>query len=245
VKAARVGGSALLALAALGVLLAGAWRLHKSRTVQVFGELVTAVATADSLVALTFDDGPAAPHTDSILELLREAGVRATFFVVGAALERHPSIGRRMVEQGHELGNHSYSHQRMVLRSPRMIRHEVEATDSLIRTAGFRGRIHFRPPYGKRLLGLPWYLARTNRTTVLWTLEPDTWHRSADLMVEHVLDNVRPGSIILLHVDVGSRVEERRALPRIIEGLRAKGYEFATVSQLMARASPLRRVSSS
>lgn len=219
----------------LAVVLAGTWSLHKSRTVQVFGDLVHAVSTEDSVVALTFDDGPAEPYTDSVLQLLEASGVPATFFVIGSSLERHPALGRRILEDGHELGNHSYTHRPMVARSPRAIRYEVEATDSLIRAAGSTGRIHFRPPYGKRLVGLPLYLARTERTTVLWTLEPDSWYRTADEMVAHVLENVRPGSIILLHVELRSRTEERAALPRIIEGVTALGYEFVTVSELITR----------
>ncbi|HSL70093.1 MAG TPA: polysaccharide deacetylase family protein [Longimicrobiales bacterium] len=229
---------ATLMLAMLGALFGGAWRLHKSRTVQLFGDLVTAVSTTDSVIALTFDDGPSAPHTDSVLNLLRAARVRATFFVTGGALAQHPELGRKIVEQGHELGNHSYSHHRMVFKSQGTIRHEIEATDSLIRRAGFDGPIHFRPPYGKRLLGLPWYLARANRITVLATLEPDSRYHTAHEMVEHVIEGARPGSIVLLHVDLRPRSEERRALPRIIDGLRNEGYEFVTVSELMTRARP-------
>lgn len=224
-----------LVFGALAAALAGTWSLHKSRTVQVFGDLVHAVATEDSVVALTFDDGPAEPYTDSILELLEDSGVPATFFVLGSSLVRHPGLARRILEEGHELGNHSYTHRPLVARSPRVIRYEVEATDSLIRAAGSTGRVHFRPPYGKRLVGLPLYLARTKRTTVLWTLEPDSWYRTADEMVAYVLENVRPGSIILLHVEMGSRREERAALPRIIEGVTALGYEFVTVSELITR----------
>lgn len=224
-------------LAVVLLLALGAWRLHKSRSVQLFGELVTSVATDDSVVALTFDDGPAVPHTDSILDLLREEGVRATFFVVGDAVDRHPALARRMLEQGHELGNHSYSHRPLVLVSPRTIRREVERTDSLIRAAGAEGPIHFRPPYGKRLVGLPWYLSGTGRTTLLWTLEPDSWFRARGDMVRHVMENVRPGAIILLHVELASRVEERAALRMIIEELRARGYEFVTVSELIRRRS--------
>jgi peptidoglycan/xylan/chitin deacetylase (PgdA/CDA1 family) len=89
--------------------------------------------------------------------------------------------------------------------------------------------------YGKRMIGLPLYLSRTGRTTVLWDLEPDSWYRTADEMVAHVLENVGPGSIILLHVELAARVEERAALPRIIEGVQALGYEFVTVSELMTR----------
>jgi peptidoglycan-N-acetylglucosamine deacetylase len=224
-----------LAAGAIALVLAGAWHLHKSRTFQLFGDLVHAVTTDDRVVALTFDDGPAAPYTDSVLTLLADHGVRATFFVNGSSLERHPDLGRRIVADGHELGNHSYNHKVLIARSQQTIRHEVEATDSLIRQVGSAGRIHFRPPYGKRFIGLPLYLSRTGRTTVLWDLEPDSWYRTADDMVEHVLENVGPGSIILLHVEMRSRTEERAALPRIIEGVQALGYEFVTVSDLMAR----------
>ena len=234
----RVVLIAVMALLGLSVTAVTAWRLHKSRTIQLMGVLVTSVQTTDSVVALSFDDGPSAPYTDSILALLAGYHVPATFFVMGTALERHAALARRMVEQGHELGNHSFSHRRMVLLSQRTIRHEVEATDSLIRNAGYTGPIHFRPPYGKRLVGLPWYLARTNRTTVLWTLEPDTRYRTATDMTRHVLDGIRPGSIILMHVELPVRREERAALPRIIEGLRERGYRFVTVSQLLAHGSP-------
>jgi peptidoglycan-N-acetylglucosamine deacetylase len=219
----------------VSALAAGVWQLHKSRSVQLFGELVTSVPTRAALVALTFDDGPAAPYTDSILDLLGKHHVRATFFVIGSSLARQPELARRIVAEGHELGNHSFSHRPLVLSSLRTIRREVETTDSLIRAAGAAGPIHFRPPYGKRLVGLPWYLARTGRTTVLWTLEPDSWYRSAQHMTHHVLENVRPGSIILLHVELASRRAEREALVPILTALRERGYEFVTVSELIAR----------
>lgn len=217
-------------------LLSAAWRLHKSRTTQLFGDLVTDVETQDSVIALTFDDGPAHPYTDSVLALLRLEQIPATFFVIGEAVERYPEVTKRILEDGHELGNHSYSHKRLVLRSQHVIRTEVEVTDSLLRAAGAEGPIHFRPPYGKRLVGLPWYLSRTGRTTVLWSLEPDSWYDDAEAMVGHVLQEAKPGLIILLHVDLASRKQERAALPEIIRGLRAKGFEFVTVSELIARS---------
>lgn len=228
--------SGILALMCV-VGITAAWRLHKSRTTQLFGELVTRVATTDSVVALTFDDGPGHPYTDSVLRLLRAEQVPATFFVVGEAVARYPELTKRILEEGHELGNHSYTHRRLVLRSQSEIRTEVEATDSLLRATGADGRIYFRPPYGKRLVGLPWYLSRTGRAMVLWSIEPDSWYEQTDEMVRHVLQEARPGSIILLHVDLASRREERAALPEIISGLRAKGFQFVTLSELIARGA--------
>ncbi|HUF50640.1 MAG TPA: polysaccharide deacetylase family protein [Longimicrobiales bacterium] len=227
----------LLSLLSVAVVFGGlvaAWRLSGSRTLQLFGELVTSVPVSDSVVALTFDDGPVPVYTDTVLALLRREDVHATFFVTGNSVARYPDLARTIIEEGHELGNHSYSHQRMVLMSPSTIRQEVEVTDSLIRAAGATGPIHFRPPYGKRLIVLPWYLSRTDRATVLWSLEPDSWFSRHTDMVRHVVDNVQPGSIILLHVEIPSRAEGREALPMMIRELKQRGYRFATISELRA-----------
>jgi peptidoglycan/xylan/chitin deacetylase (PgdA/CDA1 family) len=142
------------------VLLAGTWRLHKSRTYQLFGELVRRVETPDSLVAITFDDGPTPGFTDEVLEILGRTGTPATFFVVGSSVEENPDQAAALVAAGHELGNHSYSHRTLVLKGPSSVRSEVVRTDSLIRAAGYTGEIHFRPPYGKKLFVLPWVLSR-------------------------------------------------------------------------------------
>lgn len=227
----------LLALGmAIGALY-GLWRVSDLRGWQAFGTIVPRVETREKVVALTFDDGPTPAGADSILPLLDSLGVRATFFVNGVALAERPDVGRRFVAAGHELGNHTWSHPRMLLKSQAAIRREVERTDSMIRVAGHGGPIHFRPPYGKKLLGLPWYLHRTGRTTVTWDVEPESHPEvdgNAERIAAHVLERARPGSIILLHVMFPSRAESRRAVPAIVAGLRARGYRFATVSELMA-----------
>jgi peptidoglycan/xylan/chitin deacetylase (PgdA/CDA1 family) len=229
-----------IVLAALGVLVVtlllgwGGWKLSGSRSHQLFGEMLTQVQVEDSIVALTFDDGPGAVYTDTVLAMLDEFDASATFFMVGRALEARPEVAARVVAAGHELGNHSWSHARMVLKSPGFVRREIEETDARIREAGQEGEIFFRPPYGKRLVVLPWYLARAGRPAVLWDLEPDTWFTAADDMVEHVLDRVRPGSIILLHVELEARREGRRALRQLVPALQARGYRFVTLSELVA-----------
>ena len=213
-----------------------AFRVSRTRRLQLMGTIVTHVATRDSVVALTFDDGPTPRYTDSILAVLARERARATFFVLGGDLARNPELGRRIVAGGHALGNHTWSHPRMVGRSLSTIRREVEDTDRQIRLAGERGPIHFRAPYSHKFVLLPWYLHRTGRTNVSWNVEPDgDPTRPAGEMVQRVLDEAEPGAIILLHPWYPSREASRQALPGIIRGLRAKGYELVTVPELLER----------
>ncbi|MFN8091967.1 MAG: polysaccharide deacetylase family protein [Vicinamibacteria bacterium] len=224
-------------LVALALATSGLHRLARSRTFQVFGTLVPRVETSRRDVALTFDDGPTPEAIDEILRLLAVRGVRATFFVNGAPLAEAPGLGARLVAAGHELGNHTYSHARMVLKPPSAIRDEVERTDALIRAAGEHGEIFFRPPYGWKLVGLPWYLARTGRTTVTWDVEPDSppWGGDAARVADACVRGVRPGSIVLLHV--WWQAPSRAALPVIIDRLKADGYAFLTVGELLRSRS--------
>ena len=205
------------------------------------------VETSDSVVALTFDDGPTPGFTQEVLEILERAGTPATFFVVGSNVERWPLDARAMVEAGHELGNHSYSHRRLVLKSPSFIRSEVLRTDSLIRAAGYSGEIRFRPPYGKKLVALPWVLSRLGTQTVLWDIEPESFGAVAADPVrirEHVLERVSPGSIILLHPFFENRRPTLSALPELIEELQDRGYRFVTVSDLLDGAGSEKRARS-
>jgi peptidoglycan-N-acetylglucosamine deacetylase len=224
------------ALAALVLLLGITWvgkEVSSSRSFQLAGELVTRVERVDSVVALTFDDGPTALHTDSVLAILSERDTPATFFMVGRAMERYPGVVARVLEQGHEIGNHSYSHRRLVLKLPDTIREEVQRTDALIRAAGQDQEAFVRPPYGSRLVGLPMYLSREERPVLLWDVEPDTYYSHADGMVDYMLEHTRPGSIILLHVEIPARQEGRVALRRVIPELRSRGYRFVTLSELV------------
>lgn len=231
---------AYLAAALVLVAFGGAaalWRVSKSRTFQFFGRIVPRAETSQRLVALTFDDGPTRDKTAEVLRVLRERNVRATFFVTGGELEQNMDAGRDIVADGHELGNHSYSHERMMLVTPSYVRHEVERTDELIAAVGHTGPVYFRPPYGKKLFALPFYLSRHDRTTITWDVEPDSElaaDADAESITRHVLNRTRPGSIILLHVMYPSRAETMKAVPLIIEGLQRDGYRLVTVSELLA-----------
>lgn len=215
------------------------WEISKSRTFQFFGQLVPRVNTSQRVVALTFDDGPIPDAAGKILATLEQEHIRATFFVIGAELERNLAEGKRIVAAGHELGNHSYSHERMIFVTPSFVRQEIESTDKLIRDAGYQGEICFRPPFGKKLLALPYYLSKTGRKSITWDVEPDSHPEIAadsDKIAEFVLSRTRPGSIILLHVMYPSRIESLKAVPKIVEGLKKQGYSFKTVSELLATA---------
>lgn len=230
--------SAVLAAAAIGVAVAG-WQGAKSRTYQAFGELTSRVHTEHRLIALTFDDGPAPGAVAGLIPVLERYGVKATFFVTGSEVERYPEAAAALVAAGHELGNHSYSHPRMVFMGQARIASEIERTDELIRGSGQLGEIHFRPPYGVKGLSLPYFLDKTGRRTIMWSLEPDSGSQvgSNSAIARHVLVDSQPGDIILLHVMYKSRHASLEAVPAIIEGLQARGFRFVTVSELLAAES--------
>lgn len=228
---------ATLALAAL-LVVASVYFLSRARTFQVAGELVNRVETEERLVALTFDDGPSPEHADEVLRLLDAHDAKATFYVTGREAEQNPLLVSRMVADGHELGNHTYSHLRLVGVPSTQLAEEIEDTDSAIRAAGFTGDITFRPPGCKRLLAAPLYLMQTGRTTVTWDVEPDSIDGvldDSDAIVAHTMERVRPGSIVLLHVFGDSRQPSRDALARLLDELDAEGYEFVTVAELLER----------
>jgi peptidoglycan-N-acetylglucosamine deacetylase len=226
----------LLAVLAAAMAL---WQICKSHTFQFFGVIVPRVSTSEKVVALTFDDGPTTSATNEILGVLAEMKVKATFFLIGAELERNMAEGRKIVAAGHQLGNHSYSHVRMILVTPSFVRQEIEKTDRLIREAGYSKEINFRPPFGKKLLALPYYLSKTGRKTIMWDVEPDSNAEIASdsrRIIEVVRSRVRPGSIILLHAMYPKRQQSLNAVRGIIEGLEREGYSFVTVYELLGAA---------
>ena len=232
---------ALVSVVLIIICLIALWQISRSRTFQFFGELIPRINTSQKIVALTFDDGPTVDATDQILAILAEQNIKATFFVIGADLERNLDQGRKIVAAGHELGNHSYSHERMILVTPSFVKQEIETTDKVIRDAGYQGEILFRPPYGKKLFALPYYLSKTGRKSITWDVEPESYPEidaNADKITAHVLSNTRPGSIIILHVMYPNRRESMKAVKTIVEGLKSQGYSFKTVSELLAAGSP-------
>ena len=224
---------------ALTLVLVGATALAlreivNASTFQLFGDYVARVDTPEKVVALTFDDGPDPYHTPRVLDVLDRYQVKATFFMMGRNVERYPAVAREVLHRGHEIGNHSYSHPKLILMSPSRVRDEIERTDQLLREIGVSGDILFRPPHAAKFLVLPYVLVQMNKLSVLGDVDPEEWRgRPAAVMTESILRQVRPGSIIGLHDPLGA--ETLRTLEDSIKSLAAQGYSFETVSQLVRR----------
>jgi len=189
-------------------------------------------------VALTFDDGPSR-DTERILDVLREHNVTASFFMIGRQVESFPGIAQRVFAEGHEVGNHSYSHPIYLYQGARRTHQELERAQSVIsETTGVQPRFA-RPPCGVRTRA---YFAATHLLglrTVQWDVAGFDWkRRSAEQIARDVLGGVRAGSIVLLHDGDSDGKQDRRetvaALPSIIEGLHAKGLHVAPLNELLS-----------
>lgn len=225
----------ILFFIAILLLFLGGYFLTSSRTFQFFGELYSTISTKKKVIALTFDDGPS-PKTEEILAILEKHNVLATFFLTGNSMHHYFLETKMIVAAGHEIGNHTYSHKRLIFKSYTMIASEIEKTDSIIKRAGYNKEIHFRPPHAKKLFILPYYLKHHNRKTILWDIEPEsiqTISHNSDLLANYVISHSNNGSIILLHPMYDWNNISVNALEKIIIGLKQKGYVFKTVSELL------------
>jgi peptidoglycan/xylan/chitin deacetylase (PgdA/CDA1 family) len=190
-------------------------------------------------VLLTFDDGPSAPATGRILDVLREKRVKAVFFVCGSAARRHPELVRRMAAEGHEVGNHTDTHPYLYLMSRADIAGQLDRTQATLESILGRKPRLFRPPYGVRWFPLRGLLAERGLTMMLWTDRAYDGRLGASGIVAASLKTLRPGAILLLHDgdearEAGDRSATAEALPAIIDGARAKGLVFASPDPLIA-----------
>jgi peptidoglycan/xylan/chitin deacetylase (PgdA/CDA1 family) len=184
-------------------------------------------------VALTFDDGPAA-STGPLLDVLAEDDVHATFFMVGRNVEKHPDLARRVVADGHVVGNHSYSHSNLDLQLEARVGDELDRTsDAIFKATGVRSKL-FRPPFGDED-GLVLHEAKAaGYVSVEWSVSSKDWKRpGADRIVANVLAHVHDGAIILMHDGGGDRSETIVAVARLIPELRRRGYALVTVPELL------------
>lgn len=202
------------------------------RNSPVFGRVMSRLPGGDRDVALTFDDGPNPEATPRILDVLRDAEVSATFFLLGKHVERWPHLARRIADEGHTIGNHGYYHRRLHLRGPAYIRVDLSLGTDVIVTATGQAPTHFRAPHGFRN---PWVTAIARdlgQHAVGWTLGVwDTDRPGAAVIAERVRRGVRPGSIVLLHDGdaydpEGDRAQTADALSYMVRDLRETGFRL-------------------
>lgn len=224
-------------VAALAVVAAGAYGLYalsRARCIALGLTPVCRVATSRPEVALTFDDGPTADGLAAILPELRRHGAHATFFLIGADVEKHPEMVRTLLAAGHEVGDHTYSHVRNLGRSQAFYDAEIARTQAALKAAGAQTRL-FRPPFGKKLIGLPLAVKKAGLTMVTWDVE-DPATENPRAFAGDIVRQAHPGAIILVHAMYPTNQAARAALPMILEGLRARGLRVVTVGELMADA---------
>ncbi|HZP02368.1 MAG TPA: polysaccharide deacetylase family protein [Terriglobia bacterium] len=209
---------------------------------QILGPALVRGPAEGGRVALTFDDGPARPFTEQILDILRDHNVPATFFLCGKNVERYPDIVRRIHAENHTIGNHSYSHPFLYFKSRSRMGEEIDRTQEVIeRVTGVRPGL-FRPPYGARWFGLFRVLEERGLRAVQWSDPSFDWQakNSPAEVARLTLRRLRPGSIILMHdgrepklpheVDASITIA---ALPAIIKGVRKAGLKFVSVEEFL------------
>ncbi len=191
--------------------------------------------TDEKVIALTFDDGPHPTITPKILDILKKYNVKATFFVIGRNIENYPDPFVRTAAEGHEIGNHTYSHLTSQHTEKQALEDELVRTDSIIRKLTGKSPSLFRPPTGYCNLTTVKSAADLNYKIIIWTVDTEDWaHTSAKGIAENVLGNVHNGSIVLMHDYLTKPHYTVEALEIILPKLIEMGYQFVTVSELIA-----------
>ena len=208
-------------------------KMDGRKTMSVSSDSVRSQSISDEVrpvVALTFDDGPNASSTPILLDGLKERKVRATFFLIGENIEKgeNEKIVKRMYEEGHLIGNHTYTHCNLAKLETGEAKKELEQTDTVIEKITGKQPAFARAPYGELPVDSEQDLSRMY---IGWTVDPLDWMtEDAGAVVKTVVEEINPGDVILLHDCYPSSVQ---AAIRIVDLLQGKGYEFVTVDHLI------------
>lgn len=204
--------------------------------------LPTSTGTQDSynrvpmslpFVALTFDDGPHPVNTPKLLDILKQRNVKATFYVVGTNARRYPEILRRMIAEGHEIGNHTVNHPNLAKMSDEGVRKELRSChEAIVAATGVAPRT-MRPPYGAITASQKsWIRKEFGYPTIMWSADPLDWKKpGASVVTARLVSGASPGGILLAHDIHAGTIE---AMPSTIDQLQSRGYKFVTVTQLLA-----------
>jgi len=188
-------------------------------------------------IAITFDDGPHPTLTPKLLDILKEKGIKATFFVLGECVNANPEVLKRAIAEGHEIANHSWNHEAFTRRGGSGVASQVNQANEAIVALGAKKPVLVRPPGGATNPTINRSLNQEyGMKVVLWDVDPLDWkNRNSDHVTSEILNNTKPGSIVLAHDIHATTVA---AMPATIDGLLAKGFKFVTVSELIAMDRP-------
>jgi peptidoglycan/xylan/chitin deacetylase (PgdA/CDA1 family) len=224
-----IAGALILALA----LAAALWAISNARCFALVGDIICRVETDRPMVALTFDDGPTEQGVETALAALRARGARGTFFLIGREVAERPHLIQRIAAEGHEIANHSLTHRVMIGRSGSFYDHEIGETHRRLIAAGAPAPTLFRPPYGKKLWGLPAAARRHGYRIVMIDVE-EPLVEDARVYADRIVREAKPGSILLMHLMYRANGTAREALPLVLRGLQARGFRIVPVGELLA-----------
>ena len=198
------------------------------------GEPIRQVKTKEKVVALTFDDGPDTPYTQQILALLKKHNIKATFYLLGGNAKAYPQLVKQTMAEGHDLGNHTMYHDQMRHKSVEKIKKDLQTTDNIIRSLGYKKEITFRAPYGITSPELKTALRQLDKRMVLFTFLAQDWTKiSSQQIYNNVMKQLKPGLIITLHDGGHHRENTVKATEMLIKTLKERGYRMVTVSELL------------
>lgn len=202
-------------------------------------DIIVANRSAGKKIALTFDDGPCILYTGEILKILKENNATATFFVIGANAQQYPELVKQAFNEGHEIGNHTYSHPNLRGINKDKLNLEISKTNKIIQEITGRSPILFRPPGGYLSNLIVDCISENNCRPVLWSWRQDTedWKKPpANIIIEKIIKNIQDGDIILFHDFNTEGSTTPDALRMLLPKLRNLGYSFVTVSELVNMA---------
>lgn len=190
--------------------------------------------TKEKKIALTFDDGPDATYTGQVLDILKQQQVSATFFVIGNQVPRHPEVVKRIVNEGHVIASHTWSHPNLVKENDAKVRQEITKTYQIVEKLTGKKMAMLRPPYGA-VKGKEKLIHQMGISVIQWDIDTLDWEpgQTPDRIFQNVVQHASPGSIVLQHSGGGNRSATVQALPRLIQQLKKEGYQFVTVNELL------------
>ena len=215
-----------LAVVYLATVVYGVFTVRADFFLSLFNE----GAASDKRIALTFDDGPS-ENTKAVLDILKKYNIKATFFLIGSKVALHQEVLKRLVEEGHQVGNHTYNHSKSTgFYAVSKLNKELESTRAVVKNYTGLNMKLYRPPFGVTTPNLAKVVSQLRLNVIGWSVRSfDTTRQSAESIIQRVLKQAKPGSVVLLHDD---REKCARVLETIIPHLLKQHYTFATVGEL-------------